>query len=202
MTEQKMIEEKNKSEKKAEVKLVETKKEVKSADVKKEIKVENNVGEEVKTEEKKPEIKKDKVSKKDEAFAKGENLHASKKHCMYICSFIKGKKIDDAIKDLEDVIKFKQAVPFKGEIPHRKGKVMMSGRYPVKVSGIIISMLKGLKGNVIANGMDLEKTRISEGISNWASRPAKSGGRRFKRTNVVLKAREFEEKKTKMGTKK
>src|SRR5690606_26382521 len=87
--------------------------------------------------------------KKDEAVAMGYSLHLSKKHGMYLCSFIRNKKIDDAISDLEQVVKLKKAVPFKGEIPHRKGKGMMSGRYPVKGSGMFISMLKGLRGNVI-----------------------------------------------------
>src|SRR3989338_2539166 len=55
--------------------------------------------------------------KKTEAVARGVSVRASKRHCMYICSFIKGKKIDAAIADLEQVIKIKKIVPFKGEIP-------------------------------------------------------------------------------------
>jgi len=141
---------------------------------------------EQKHEEKKVEQK---ITKKDEAIAKGLDLHASKKHCMYICSFIKGKKIDDAIKDLEDVIKLKKAVPYKGEIPHRRGR-MMSGRYPVKTAKQMIHVLKALKGNVLVNGMDLDKTRIAIASANWASLPAKKGGARFKRSHVLLIARE------------
>lgn len=131
------------------------------------------------------------VSKKSEAVAMGSGVSASKRHCMYICSFIKNKPIDQAIAELEQVIILKRAIPYKGEVPHRKGKGMMSGRYPVNASKIFISILKGLKGNVVVNGMDLSKTKIYYGSASWASRPQRGGGMRFKRTNIILKAKEF-----------
>jgi ribosomal protein L22 len=146
--------------------------------------------EETKVETKKEEKVVPKISKKDEAVTKGNNIHASMKQCMYICSFIKGKSIDEAIKMLEDVIKMKRAVPFKGEIPHRSEPGMMSGRYPINASKIFIPMLKTLKGNVLTNQMDLDKCKIYFASSTWASRPSKRGGGRFKRTNVILKAKE------------
>ena len=136
-----------------------------------------------------------KLPKKDEAVALGKSFHISKKHGMYICSFIKNKKIDDAMKDLGEVILMKRAVPFKGEIPHRKGRGMMSGRYPVKAAGLFINLLKSLKGNVLVNGMDLDKTRIKIASANWAARPMRSNRREGKRTHVVLKAREILEEK-------
>ncbi len=132
----------------------------------------------IKEENKKP--------KKEEAIARGVSLRISKKHGMYLCSFIKGKNIDLALKQLEEVLKFKRSIPFKGEVPHRKGK-MMSGRYPINATGVFIKMLKALKGNVITNGLDLNKTVISYGMSNWASRPSRRRGS-AKRTNVLLKA--------------
>lgn len=134
---------------------------------------------------------KEKVPKKEEAVAIGRNLRMSKKHGMYICSFIKNKKVNDAIKDLEDVKKMKKAVPFKGEIPHRKGRGMMSGRYPVKGSALFINLLKGLRGNIVVNGMDLDNVTIAEASSSWSSRPMRSNRRQGKRTNVILKAREL-----------
>lgn len=129
------------------------------------------------------------VSKKEEVIARGLNMPISKKHSMFICSFIKNKTIDSAIADLELVKKFKRAVPFKGEIPHRKG--MMSGRYPIKASLYFINLLKGLRGNALTNGFDLEKTFIVWASASWASRPMKRGGMRFKRTNVTLIAKEI-----------
>lgn len=136
----------------------------------------------------KKEPEKSKVVKKEEAVANGQNFPISKKQAVYICSFIKNKSIDKAIADLGEVKKMKKAVPFKGEIPHRKGGFV--GRYPVKATQYFINLLKGLKGNVITNGMELEKARIAIASASWASRPMRSGGRSAKRTNVILKARE------------
>ena len=147
--------------------------------------------EEKKTETKDKKEKKSEKPKKHEAIAHGRALPISKKHGMYLCAFIKGKKIDSAISDLQEVLKFKKAVPFKGEIPHRKGKGMMSGRYPISASKEFIILLKGLKGNVLVNGMDLEKTIIAEASSSWASRPARRNSRRAKRSHIILKAREI-----------
>lgn len=147
---------------------------------------EETITQETKT-EKKVEVKK---VKKEEAIVNGLSMHASKKQCMYICKFIKNKKIDAAIADLEQVMKLKKVVPFKGEIPHRSAPGVMSGRYPVKVSGQFIYLLKGLKGNSASNGLDLEKTRITFASASWAARHARSNGK-AKRTNVVLKATEI-----------
>ncbi|MFH1802602.1 MAG: hypothetical protein ABH864_04070 [archaeon] len=119
---------------------------------------------------------------------------------MYICSFIKNKKIDDAIADLQKVVKLKKAVPFKGEIPHRKGNIER-GRYPVNAATYFISLLKGLKGNVITNQMEIEETRIFLASASWANRPMRRGGMLAKRTNVILKAKEFPEKVKKKETK-
>jgi len=129
--------------------------------------------------------------KKYEAIARGVSVHMSKKQGTYICSFIKNKPIDQAIKELNEVILYKRAIPFKGEIPHRKGKGMMSGRYPIAASKHFITLLKGLKGNVIVNGLDLDKTRIYIASTSWASRPARRGGMLAKRSNVIFKAKEF-----------
>ena len=141
--------------------------------------------------DKKKKVKAPEIKKKFIASANGRSLPVSKKQCMYICSFINGKSIDAAIADLGQVIKMKKAVPFKGEIPHRKGKGMMSGRYPVKASKLFIDLLKGLKGNVLVNQMELEKTRICWASASWAPRPIRRGGREAKRTHVMLKAREL-----------
>jgi len=151
---------------------------------------------EEKKEVKKQEKKKDSKPKvkKYEAVAYGRSMPISRKQGAYISSFIKSKTIDNAISDLTLVINFKKIVPFKGEIPHRKGKGM-SGRYPIKASKLFINVLKSLKGNVLVNGMELEKTRISMASATWAARPMRSGGRSAKRTNLILKAKEFEKKK-------
>jgi ribosomal protein L22 len=144
----------------------------------------------VSTETKKEEKKEIKV-KKTEAFAKASAIHASKKHCMAIGNMIKNKSIDQAIADLEQVLLYKKIVPFRGEIPHRKGPGIMSGRYPINASKMFITILKGLKGNAIVNGLDLQKTRIFLVQSDWAARYSKKSGGRFKRANIIIKAKEI-----------
>ncbi|MEK6915153.1 MAG: hypothetical protein AABW89_01270 [Nanoarchaeota archaeon] len=144
--------------------------------------------------EEKKEIKKEEIKtkpkiKKDFAIANAPGVHISKRHGMYLCSFIRGKKIDSAIEDLESVILLKKAVPFKGEIPHRKGDIM-SGRYPVAAAKIFIPLLKNLKGAVLYNGMDITTTRIFSAYTNFASRPQRRGGMKGKRASVTVEARE------------
>ena len=128
------------------------------------------------------------LKKKDEALARGVALPLSKKQCMALCRFIKHKNVDAALAALQEVIAFKRAVPMKGEIPHRHG--MMSGRYPVKAAKHFVNLVKGLKGNIMLAGLALDKARIVWASASWASRPQKRDGARFKRTHVVLKARE------------
>lgn len=137
------------------------------------------------TKEKKPIQKKEKV-KKDEAVVNGIRLPISTKVSVEICRFINRKAIDKAIVDLEEVLKFKKAVPMRGEIPHRKGKIM-SGRYPMKATNHFIRMLKTLKANANVNG--IEEPIIIEAIANKASRPyGRFGAVKRKRTHVKIKA--------------
>jgi len=127
-----------------------------------------------------------KKSEAKEAVVNGRDLPISKKHCMMICDFIRGKRIEEALPLMEKVIKMKIAVPMKGEIPHRKGRIM-SGRYPVKAAGHFIKMLKQLSANAENKEMDIDNGRI-ECKADRASRPYKRfGSMRFKRTHVTLK---------------
>ena len=197
------------------------------AEIKQEAKIENKKlkeskqPSEIKAEEKKPELKKESVKKtekqiqkqddkktekskpkKTEAVVNGRNLGISTKHSIAICDFIRNKRADEAIRLLEEVSRIKRAVPMKGEIPHRKGKGMMSGRYPVNASKEFIKLLKQLIANAVVNGIELEKAVI-ECRANRAPRPMRRFGRfKFKRSHIVLKLKVPEEKKKKAGEKK
>lgn len=164
---------------------------VKTEDKKDDVKKENT---EEKKEEKKKIITKPKINR-GYAISNGKNLHISTKYACAICKFIKNKSIPNAITDLEDVIKQKKAVPMKGEIPHRKGKIM-SGRFPKKASGVFITLLKNLQGN--ANQHDIDNPVIYEAIANIAERPFGRFGRwQRKRTHVTIKARTKKNKEKK-----
>jgi ribosomal protein L22 len=137
--------------------------------------------------------------KRDYAEINSTSLPISTLYAKYICKFIKNKKIDKAIADLEQVMLKKKVVPMKGEIPHKKGEGMMSGRYPSRGSKGFVTALKGLKGNANVNG--LNDPVISEAVANIASRPYGRFGRtRKKRTHLRIVARE--KKKVNKGNKK
>lgn len=139
------------------------------------------------------EKKVEKKIKKDEVSVQARSLKVSTKISMGICKFIKYKSIKKAISDLEEVAKLKKPIPMKGEIAHRKGKIM-SGKYPQKAAKEFIILLKSLGAN--ATQSDLENPIISEAIPNMASRPFAKGGRaRKKSTHIKLVAREKKVKK-------
>ena len=134
-----------------------------------------------KTEEKKSTEKK----KKSTAQVNGYNIPISTKVSIAICKFIKNKKTSQAISDLEKVRIGKKAVPMKGEIPHRKGKGMMSGRFPKKASEHFIKLLKSASANAISN--NIENPVVIEAIANIGSRPhGRFGNIRRKRTHIKI----------------
>lgn len=140
-----------------------------------------------KKEEEKVSQKKQKV-KKTEAIVNENNVHVSTKKSMAFCKFIKGKKIEKAIKDLEEVAVMKKPIPMKGEIPHRKGEIM-AGRYHVETARHFIKILKRLSANANVNG--LEDPVIFLAVANIGSRPFGRFGRiRRKRTNIMIVAHE------------
>ncbi|MCK9596906.1 hypothetical protein M0R19_06985 [Candidatus Pacearchaeota archaeon] len=154
---------------------------------------------ETKVEEKKEKKIEQKRIKKDEAVVNGISLPISTKDSVAICKFIRHKSIDKAISDLEEVSKLKKAIPMSGEIPHRKGKGMMAGRYMTKPVGFFIRLLKDLKSNANANGLD--EPIIVESVPNRASRPyGRFGSVKRKRTHIKVRA--VEKSKLKQNKKK
>ena len=138
--------------------------------------------------------KKPEKARKIEAIVNGKDLGISTKHAMAICKFIKGKKLEEALYLLEQISKKKIALPMKGEIPHRKGK-MMSGRYPVNALKEFIRLLKLLNANASVAGVEIDNAKIVEAFANRASRPHRRfGNTRFKRTHVLIKLQEKKKK--------
>lgn len=87
----------------------------------------------------------------------------SPKKSMEICREIRGKTLKDAKKLLEDVIAFKKPIPYKRykrDVPHRKGKGIMAGRYPVKSAKEILRMLKSAESNAQYKGLDIDSLII------------------------------------------
>lgn len=153
-----------------------------------------NIVETAKTEKVEEKAGKKKIEKKELAIINGLDLPISTKHSIYICDFIRGKRIDESVYLLEQVLSKKIFLPMRGEIPHRsKGQI---GRYPEKATKAFIKLLKSLNANCQVNG--IENPYISRAVPNQASRPYKRfGSQRFKRTHVFLEAREKIEKANK-----
>jgi len=166
--------------------------ETKKVEEKKEVSEKTEESKEEEKKEEKPVQTKPKI-KKTKAVVDSNNLPISTKYSIAICKFIKGKKIEKAIEDLNQVVLKKKAVPMKGEIPHRKGRIM-SGRFPKKASEHFIKLLKSLSGN--ANFNEIEQPIIIEAIANIGSRPYGRFGRiRRKRTHVKIVAKNIQKKK-------
>ncbi len=99
---------------------------------------------------------------------------------------IRGKKLDKATALIEKASKMEIAVPMKGEIPHRKGRIM-SGRYPINAAKQFVKMLKQLSANATNNDIDIDKG-IIECKADQANRPYRRFGRmKFKRAHVTIK---------------
>ncbi len=96
------------------------------------------------------------------AKAMGYEMPISFKHAVEICAAIRGKKVEDAIKYLEDVVAMKRAVPFKKykrKVGHKSGlEKWYAGRYPQKAAKYILKVLKNLEANAEYKG--LEKDRL------------------------------------------
>jgi large subunit ribosomal protein L22 len=143
--------------------------------------------------------KEEKRIKKELAYIYGKDLPLSYKTSGAVCRFIKNKNPSEAIKELEQVIRMKRAIPFRGEVPHRKGlkKGYARGRYPIKTSEYFIKLLKSLISNAKTNLLDTEKIRIVIVKADKASSPIRGtrmayGRKRFKRSNIYIEVKEVD----------
>ena len=135
------------------------------------------------------------ITKAAKALAKQEDV--SRKIASEACRAIKGMKIERAITFLENVREHKEYIPLKrynSKQPHRKGG--QPGKYPEKVSKILIKTLKNLKNNAEQKDLDPEKMRIVHASAYKAlelprTRPrGKIKSSNIELTNIEIVARE------------
>jgi ribosomal protein L22 len=139
---------------------------------------------------KKLEVKKIEKPKKTEATVRVTGP-VSTRHCVALCNFVKKKNIEKSIKELEEVVAKTRALPMKGEFAHRKGKGIMSGKYPQVSTKYFIKLLKSLQSN--ANANDIKNPVIVQAISNLAQRPrGRFGSYTRKRTHITIIAKDIE----------
>jgi large subunit ribosomal protein L22 len=98
------------------------------------------------------------------AKAMGYEMDISFKHAVEICRAIKGRKIQDAIRYLEDVVAMKKVVPFKKykkKVAHKSSlEKWYAGRYPQKAAKHILKILKNLEANAEYKGLEVERLII------------------------------------------
>jgi len=101
------------------------------------------------------------------AIASGRDFKASPKNTREVCTVIKGMKLQQAKKFLEEVIRKKQAVPYKRhykKVGHRKGLGSQfkwaQGRFPEKSARLVYEVLSNAEANAEYKGLDVEKCRI------------------------------------------
>ncbi len=125
------------------------------------------------------------------ARAHGVNLGISLKKTVEIGSFIKGKKISYIINMLKAVINQEKVVPYKRyntEMPHRKGKGIAAGGYPVHVAKEVLKLVQAAEKNAkeleISENLYLVSISCRKGSSKYHY--GRYSGRKIKSTSVEV----------------
>jgi len=131
----------------------------------------------------------------------GKDLPVSSKHCIELCSFIRGRKLERAKELLEEVLRMERPVSFKRFTEgagHKHG--MASGKYPLKATAELLMLLNSVEANAQQKGLNTSALTIIHACANRASRPHHYGrirGIKAKRTHMEIVVAEREEKESK-----
>lgn len=127
--------------------------------------------------------------KENEVRASLREIDVSPKWAREVCEAIKGLKIPEAKRLLEDVVKRKRMIRYnryKKKRAHHAG-IKGPGGYPVKVSKHMLKLLESLEANAEFKGLDPEKTRIVHAASHKGRVMAKYIERAFGRSSPYNK---------------
>ena len=137
----------------------------------------------------------------------GRDLPISHKASYEVAHFIKGRKVAWSLKMLELVAEGKVAVPYRRycmDVAHKPGKIG-AARYPKKVSGYVIKLLRNLQGAARSKGLDLQKLTIIHAAVQKGPirhRYGRKRGLERKNTHFELVAKEIETKEKEIKQKK
>ena len=104
------------------------------------------------------------------AKAYGYELHCSPKDSINIARAIRGMKIEDAKKYLQEIIDMKRALPtvfHNGKRAHQKG--IGPGSFPQKAASYMLKTLENAENNAEYKGFDVENMKITS-ISAYQGR--------------------------------
>lgn len=132
-----------------------------------------------------------KFDKESMARACGVNLQISLKKAVETANAIRGKKLSLVITYLEKVIKQEAVVPYKrfnSEMPHKKGKGIAAGGYPVNVAKELLKLLKSAEKNAREQEINGDLYVISVSCRKGSARYhyGRYSGRKIKSTNVEV----------------
>ena len=116
------------------------------------------------------------------------------KHCREIANAIKGRKVESAKKYLENVLQYKEAVPFtkyRGGISrHAQAKAMkVPGDkvcWPQKATKVFLDLLTNIQSNATAKGLDLSKITVTHANCNQAPKMRRRTYRAHGRINAYM----------------
>ena len=138
----------------------------------------------------------------DMAKAYGSNLGISTKVSIEIANHLRGRSTSKAKAILENVLKKKEAIPFKrftDGVGHRKGQNIAAGRYPQKATQEFLGLIKQAEANAQNKGLgeELKIIHLAAHKAGGQRRPGRHGSREFKRTHLEIAVKEQVKQKTK-----
>lgn len=148
-------------------------------------------------------------NKETMARASDTNVAISLKKSVEACKAIKGKKVGTVIKYLEAVMDQKAVVPYtryKQETPHRRGKGIDTGGFPVAVAKELLRLVKSAEKNAkereLGDNLYVLNASVRQGASRYHY--GRYSGRKMKSTNVevIVGVKESKKKTTSKGGKK
>lgn len=124
----------------------------------------------------------------------GSSLRAHFKHCREVCHAIKNMKLAKAKTYLEDVLQFKQAIPFTmftgGVGRHAQAKQLKQAgdkvRWPQKATKIILDLLKNAEANAEMKGLDVDELVVKHAQANRAQKQRRRTYRAHGRINPYM----------------
>jgi len=129
------------------------------------------------------------------ARAIGKDLSISTKVAIEVCSFLRGKRLSRAKDIMNNVLSFKEAIPYKrftDGVGHRPGK-MGAGRYPQKAAKAFLDLLGSVEANAQVKGLNTSDLVIVHICANKAHEPMHQGRQRrraLKRSHVEVIVKE------------
>jgi len=118
-------------------------------------------------------------------------LPISLKKTVETANFIRGKKVSFVKNLLKEVIEQKKAVPYRrynSDMPHKKGKGIAAGGYPVFVAKEVLRLIEGAEKNAkeLEISGDLYLVSVSARKGNTRYHPGRYSGRKMKSTSVEV----------------